>query len=69
MREIYYYKFGYKTTKMEKQWIYYYIFVGILQNYKKLSFFEKKRVNIKLLLWPYYVKNQKNGVYTDVNLA
>ena len=35
-----------------------------------MVFFEKKRVKIKLLLWPYSVKNQKkNGGYTDVNFA
>ena len=41
MREIYYYKFGYKTTEMKKKWIYYYIFVGNLQNYKKWSILKK----------------------------
>ena len=41
MRGIYYYKFGYKTTKMKKKWIYYYIFVGNLHNYKKWSFLKK----------------------------
>ena len=68
MRGIYYYKFGYKTTKMEKKWIYYYIFVGNLQNYKKWSFL-KKTCQHQIAFMAIFCGKLKNGVYTEVNLA
>ena len=62
-----YCKFGYKTTEMKKKWIYYYIFVGNLQNYKKWSILKKTCQNQIAFMAIFCRKSKKNFFYSFVS--
>ena len=59
MRWIYYYKFGLKTTKMNKKWIYYHNFGKNPTNYKKMSFTKKTYKNRTALMAIFCGKSMK----------